>query len=405
MDTSTVIGSILFLSASAILGMIINRATRLDLTLASLLAGLIANISLPILGIDTGITASNIHDIVFFIILPVLVFEAAWHLDPRLLRRWLLPIFLLATVGVVISTAMVAIGVYFGINHAGFPIVAALICGAILAATDPISVVASLKRFDAPSDLATLIEGESLFNDATAVVLFSLIVAVATSGMQSGVAGSLSLFSSVFFGGIVCGAVLGLIGAILALLLGKPNQVIISQIFLAFSSFYIAEHLLHISGIMSVMASAICSRSLLREHQETLLRDTAITWDWLGVFFNAIIFVLMGLIINSEMFIDQWLAIVIAIFATLIARALAVLAIANLTRWQTYTIPLPWQIIMWWGGLRGAISIVLALSLPVELPYWWTIQSMVFGVVLFSLLVQGTSTGLLIKRLKTSDRH
>ena len=398
MTTPTIIGQILLLSSLCVLGLIFHRVSKLDITLSALLAGIIGGISIPLFGIDTGIRASNIHDLVFYVILPILIFEAAWHIRPALLKRWLAPIMLLATVGVLMGCAVVAVIVFYGIGYAAsFPWIAALITGAILAATDPIAVVASLKKLKAPEDLATLIEGESLFNDATAVVLFTVILSFATASAESDT-GYTMLFFSVFFGGIMVGAVAGLIAAILALLLANRSSANIVLILLAFSSFYMAEHFFHVSGIMAVMSAAIVSKSLLQEHEDLVLKDIAPTWHWLGLYFNTLIFSLMGLVISFEMFKDQWLAMIIAIVAALLARALAVFSIGATTRFNTRPIPIGWQIVMFWGGLRGAIAVVLVLSLPTSLPYWWTIQSMVFGVVLFTLLIQGTTSGWLIKK-------
>jgi len=399
METSTLIGQILFLSSFCILGLVISRVLKIDLTLASLASGIVASVLVPVLGVDTGIRAANIHDLVFYIILPVLIFDASWHIKPALLRRWLIPVFLLATVGVLIACGIVALGTYFGIGHsAGFPWIAALLTGAILAATDPVAVVATLKRLNAPEDLTTLVEGESLFNDATAVVLFSVLLSFATTDMGSQGSSLLWLFATVFFGGILVGTVAALLAAIIALLLGNRTSANIVLILLAFSSFYIAENLFHVSGIMSVMSAAIVSKVLLQEHEDLVLKDIKPTWSWLGMYFNSLVFVIMGLVIVFDMFTDHWFSMMIAVIVTLFARAVVVFTIGATTRWSVRPIPFGWQVVMYWGGLKGAIAIVLALSLPLSLPYWWTIQSMVFGVVLFSLLVQGTTTGFLIRR-------
>ncbi len=401
MDIPVVVGQILFLSAAVVVGLLIHRLLRLELTLACLAAGVLAGLSLPGLELDTGIRAGNIQDLVFYLILPVLIFQAAWHLKPQLLKRWLTPIMLLATIGMLISTAAVAIILFYGIGSpTGFPWAAALLAGAILAATDPIAVVAALKRLKAPEDLTTLVEGESLFNDASALVLFAAILGFATNSEAQLNAGYLGVFAVTFCGGLAVGMILGLAAATLVLLLANSAGSIIILIITAFSGFYLAEHVFHVSGIMSLVAAAIVTRSLLKEHEQQFLNTVDSTWEWLGAFFNALIFVIMGLVITFSMFVEQWLAIAIAIPAALIGRSLAVFSCGAMTQGLTRPLAMGWQFILVWGGLRGAIAVALVLSLPLSLPYWWTVQSMVFGVVLFSLLVQGTSAGALIGRYK-----
>jgi CPA1 family monovalent cation:H+ antiporter len=399
MEVPQLMGQILFLSASVVVGLVIQRLIRLDITLSCLVAGVLAGLTLPWLGLDTGIRASNIQQLVFYVILPILIFEAAWHVKPAVLKRWLTPIMLLSTIGMIISTTSVAALLYYAIGSpAGFPWIAALLAGAILAATDPIAVVSSLKRLKAPEDLTTLVEGESLFNDASALVLFGAILGFALSSEAQVDHNYLGLFAVTFFGGAGLGIVLGLAAATMVLLLGNSASSNIVLIFTAFASYYIAEHFFHVSGIMSVVAAAIVSRTLLQEHEQQFLSGVLVTWEWLGSYFNALIFVLMGLVITFDMFTEQWLAIAIAIPASLIGRSLAVFSCGAMTRPLSRPVPIGWQYILVWGGLRGAIAIVLVLSLPVSLPWWWTVQSMVFGVVLFSLLVQGTTAGGVIRR-------
>ncbi len=126
-----------------------------------------------------------------------------------------------------------------------------------------------------------------------------------------------------------------------------------------------------------------------------------VTWDWLGLLLNTMLFALMGLAITFEMFREQWLAMLIAIAAALTARFVSVYFCALLTRLTSRPISMDWSLVLAWGGLRGTIAIALVLSLPVSLGYWWTVQSMVFGVVLFTLLVQGPTTGHLIRRISS----
>lgn len=395
----TVTGQILALAGLVLLAALLQRTTRLELTLACVATGFLAGLAIPYVGFDTGIRAYNLQDIVFFIILPVLVFEAAWHIRPALLRRWLPPVLLLATAGVLVSCFVCAAIVYFGIAHPqGFPWSAALLTGAILAATDPIAVINQLRAQKAAPALTTIFEGESLFNDASAVVLFALFLSLALDGGSTTLAGQLAQFAIVFFGGIVFGILAGALLAGIARFLARPATTPIVLLFAAFGSFYVAEHLLHVSGIMAVMFAALVMRWRLAQGEGTLDARVSHLWEWLAELFTAILFVVMGLTITVGMFTSQWLAMLIAIGAALVARACAV-GLCGLAVYPLKSrLPMGWQVLLVWGGLRGAIAVALVLALPVQLEYWYTVQSMVFGVVLFSLLVQGTTNAGLVRR-------
>ncbi|MCX2841171.1 sodium:proton antiporter [Microbulbifer thermotolerans] len=412
---TTLVGQGLYMAVAAVVGLMLARILRTDITLGCLIAGVLAGVLLPVLDYDTGLRAANLQQLVFFVILPVLIFEAAWQIEPRLLKRWLGPIFLFSTLGMVVCALIIALLTFFGINHPeGFPWIAALLTGAILAATDPVSVVTKLRQSDAEAELLTLVEGESLFNDAAAIVLFSLVLGVAShSVMEGGIetgepligAADVAVYFVVTFaGGLAVGLLCGLVTAVVVLFLGSAGAGLMTLVLAAFGSFYLAEHVVHVSGIISVVTCAIVARVCLREQCETYLVHVEPTWDWLGLLFNALIFVIMGVTITFEMFAHQWLAILIAIAASIGARALAIFLVAPLAHLVGPQIPKAWRLIMGWGGLRGVVAVALVLSLPTELPYWWTVQSMVFGVVLFSLLVQGSSSAWLIGKLQKNDR-
>ena len=396
--TATITGQILFLSSLTIVGLLINRVLKLELTLACALVGFLIGQSLGFFDFDTGIRAYNLQDIVFFIILPVLIFEAAWHLKYSLLIRWIIPILVLAIIGVAISCIVMAALIYVGIGHSvGFPWIAALLAGAILAATDPVAVISQLHSNHASEDLTTLFEGESLFNDATAIVLFIIIIGFATQSW-SGETNFIGYFALVFFGGMGVGLTIGLLSAGICILIANSIATRFILVFTAFATFFIAEHLFHVSGILAVTLTALTTRLILDKKAPTVTNGVAATWEWLGLYFNSILFVIMGLVITLNMFKERWLAILIAIAASLIARTITVTFCSLITRPLPNPVPFGWQILLVWGGLRGAIAIALVLSLPTSLPYWWTIQSMVFGVVVFSMLVQGTTNAKLINK-------
>ena len=394
----TATGQILILSGLTIAGLLVNRVLKLELTLSCALVGLITGLSLGFVNFDTGIRAHNLQDIVFFIILPVLIFEAAWHLKLNLLKRWIIPILVLAIIGVLISCMVTAALIYLGIGHSvGFPWIAALLTGAILAATDPVAVISQLHANNASDDLTTLFEGESLFNDATGIVLFTIVLGFATQTWPEG-ANYIGYFAMVFFGGILVGLLIGLFAAMVSALIANSTASKFILVFTAFASFYCAEHLFHVSGILAVTMAALTTRFMLDKADSTLTKGVADTWAWLGLFFNSLLFVLLGLVVTVNMFTERWLAILIAIAASLIARVVAVSFCSLVTKPLPNNISTAWQILLVWGGLRGAIAIALVLSLPTSLPYWWTIQSAVFGVVVFSMLVQGTTNSMLIKK-------
>lgn len=395
----TVLGQILLLVCLAILSSMLQRISRLDAILSCVLVGFLAGLAIPYVGFDTGIRAHNLEDIVFFVILPVLIFDASWHIEPEQLKRWLAPVIVLSTVGVLVSCYVTAGIVFLGIGHLeGFPWAAALLTGGILAATDPVSVIGQLRSQNAPEGLTALFEGESLFNDASAVVLFSLFLSIALQSDGGSDGSFLGHFAMVFFGGVLSGVAAGLLATAIVLLLRDRATTVFILLFTAFSSFYVAERFLEVSGIMSVVFAALISRWALAEVEDTIASGVSQTGEWLGELFNKILFVLMGLVITLGMFTSHWLAMLIAIVAAVAARACAVGLCGLLVAPLSSAIPWGWQILLVWGGLRGAIAVALVLALPVELDYWYTVQSMVFGVVLFSLLVQGTTNAGLIRR-------
>ena len=391
------VGQILFLMACVVLGALLNKLIKLELTLASLTAGVLAGLALPYLNFDTGIRADNLKEIVFYLILPVLIFNAAWELNVKLFKRWLVPILILAVPGILISCGVLAVILYVAIGDAeNFPWIAALLCGAILAATDPVAVISQLRKMGAPEELTTLFEGESLFNDATAVVLFTLILGTAT-GMQANQS-FIGYFSTLFFLGLGFGALFGLVISIVILFIGNKAMTHLLLVLSGFASFYIAEHHFHFSGILAVMTTALTCKLLLKEQETTFLADLDVSWDWLGLAFTQLLFVLMGLAIVFDMFTEQWLAMLIAIGAALVARTITIYICSWSTGFLTYPIPKNWRVPLIWGGLKGAIAVALVFSLPTDLNYWWVIQSIVFGVVCFNLIIQAPINQWLLKK-------
>ncbi|KGJ90785.1 cation:proton antiporter [Colwellia psychrerythraea] len=402
MNIHMIVSITLLLLAVGVLAIVLARFIRIPYTLLLVILGFILSLFTVAFGIDTGVRASNFQDLMLFILLPVLIFEAAFALNTQLLLKYLPNVLTLATLGLIISTVVIAVFLYFGIDHPGFPFIAALLTGVVISATDPVAVVGQLKALKAPDDLNVLIEGESLFNDATAIVLFSIILSIALGQSEPDLTSAVLTFCNVFFGGIIVGSVLGFFIALLVKLIeiSVPHMVVIT-LFLAYGTFYIAEHLFHVSGIVAVMFAALLFKKYAHTQLKAIHAGLHNIWESLGFIANIFVFVLLGLVVSLNMFTQMWLAILFAIVGAFIARIIAVYFSVWLNQATVgQAINPKYPAIMIWGGLRGAVTIALVLSLPTELPYWWTIQSIGFGIVLFTLIIQATTTPLLVKKLK-----
>jgi len=356
------------------------------------------------LGVDTGIRWDNFGTIIFYFVLPILIFQAALEIDLKLLWKNIVPIGLLALPLMLVSAVVIAACVYRGIDHAvGFPWMAALITGALLSATDPAAVLALLKNANAPEKLNMLLEGESLFNDATAVVMFSLLIAIATGAQSAGSVDEVILrFATVFFGGLAVGIIVALFLCLMMKIIGGFGSFPLLSLICAYTAFLVAEDLLHLSGVMAVLAAGLTVGKYRRELTSEIHNDFAEKfWGLLGHIAESTIFLLAGITITLSMFTEQWLAIIIGIIAVVIARIVMVFGTFPILKVLpgVDAVPLKQQVVLAWGGVRGTVTLALALSLPLTLDYWYTIQSIAYGVVLFTLFVQATTMSPLIKKL------
>ncbi len=386
----------------AILIQPLSQRIHLPFTATLVIAGFAVSELLVGAGVDTGIRAENFHTLVFYVFLPVLIFESAYNIDARMLLANLVPILLLAIPLMLLSTLVTAVLVYYGIGHPqGFPWIAALLTGALLSATDPVAVVAIFRQLGVPERLVLLLEGESLFNDATAIVVFSVFLGIATqaSGPMTLPEGGV-FFLRVFLGGILTGAAIGGAFLLLTRLIEHTIARAAATVICAYLSFAVAESLLHVSGVMAVLLAGLLLGHAARggaRHGDDLV---GWLWEFNAWIANALVFLLMGVTITTDMFTERWLAILIGIAAVIIARAAGVFGVYPLLSAGKVVDAIPYasRSILFWGGLRGAVTLALALSLPTSLDYWWTIQSIAFGVVLFTLLAQATTMASLIQK-------
>lgn len=383
-----IIGLLLIASVVAITA----RQLRLPYTVGLVLIGLALTF---LTATETVITP----EIILALLVPPLVFEAAFHIRMDDLRRDFLLILTLAVPGVILTTFLVGGVVAWG---TGLAIPAALVFGALISATDPVSVVALFRRLGAPRRLQLLLEGESLFNDGTAIVMFSIMIGIAEAGTFN-FASSVRDFLMVAGGGVLIGIALG---ALISQFINRIDDPLVETTLttvLAFGAYLIAETL-GVSGVLAVVAAGIVNGNVGPTGMSATTRVVVFNfWEYAAFLANSLIFLLIGLTIDVNTMIANWDAIIWAVIAAIVARFVSIYGFSLFSR----EIPTKWKHILFWGGLRGAITLALALSLPESGPLAaerGRLQAMAFGLVLFSLLIQGVSTDWLAKRLKLVQR-
>ena len=333
--------------------------------------------------------------LILFVFLPGLLFEAAFNLEWRELRRNAVAVLLLATVGVALTTVLSA-----GLVHVvlAVQLPAAILFGAAVAATDPVAVVATFRRLGVPARMRNLIEAESLLNDGTGVVLFSVALAVTTSHSLSASTVALDLLR-LTGGGVALGAVIGVGVSRLTGFIDEP-QVELTLTALAAYGGYLAGDAIHVSGILCVVtAGAVIGNYGRSHHMSARTRDAVeVVWDYVAFVLNSAVFVLIGAAVPLRLLWAQLPLVVAGAAIVLLARAVTVYALLNLIRRVTRT-PAAWQHLLVWGGLRGAVAVALVLSLPASLPQADTIRALVYGVVLGTIVVQGSTIVPLTRRL------
>ena len=342
--------------------------------------------------------------LILFVFLPILVFESAYNLEARQVIKNFLPITVLALPGVLLSTVMCGAAVMMaGGPGLGITWAVALLFGVIVSATDPVAVVGLFKELGAPKRLGILVEGESLFNDGTAIVLFNILLAfvigtAATGGGTSAafLSGGLE-FLKVTVGGAVVGLLLAWIGwrVIGSIIENLPIKISLT-IVMAYASFVIAEHLLHVSGVIAAVLAGLVSGSYgqlkLSQSMSEFMKEF---WEFLAFVMNSLIFFLVGLVIALKLDFRSFAAILPLLGAVIIglifARAISVFGAMPMLRRLMEAVDFRYQVVMFWGGLRGAVGLALALTvvttpgIPGEVQQ--AVLTLTAGVVLFTLLV------------------
>lgn len=402
---------LILLIALACVVAFISKWLKIPYTIALVLMGLtVSTVQQPTIHLTEKLLLS--------VFLPALLFEAAWNIHLYYLKRYWLVISTLSLVGLLLSIAAVGSVLTFGLK---LPLMISLLFGSMISATDPVSVIALFRQLNLTPKLATIVEAESLFNDGTAVVAFQLILAMVLTSTATAppsgwllIGSGITQFLMVSLGGMAVGSAYGFF---FSWLIAKFNDHLLELMFtilVAYGSFLTADSLslpgtggsIHLSGVLATVSAGLVMGGLCRKQgmQPETMSVINSFWEFGAFFVNSILFLLIGLTIHVDFLMSHWEPIAAAIGTVLLARAISVFGLVPLiNRIETENpVPKTWQPVLVWGGLRGALSMALALSLPKSLPERPLLIAMVFGVVLFTLLIQGLTISKLLKILKLS---
>lgn len=369
----------MLLLIAAVVAML-SRRVRLPYSVGLFLAGIL----LALLPFVPRIALTK--DLIFTALLPPLLFEAAFDLHWDQVRRNLPVIVVLATFGVVISAGVTAAGMHFLLRWQWW---GALAFGALIAATDPVSVIAIFREAKAHGRLLVLIESESLFNDGTAAVAFSVVLALA-QGQHASAAGALLLLVKQIGGGIACGLAIGF-GSLL--LMGRTNDHLVEVTFTtiaAYGSFLLAENFA-LSGVLATITAGLVmsnchSPKVLTERGKNTIETF---WEYAAFVANSLVFLLIGMHEAGQHLMTIWLPAAAAILFVVASRAAAIYPLCLLFVRSSLRVSARHQLTLFWGGLRGALALALALGLPMGFPLRDEIINVSFAVVAFSVFVQG----------------
>lgn len=410
MDLFTVIA--LLTTICALFAYVNFRYLKLPTTIGLMLIALLASIGILIVGqfsptvlagVKSLVSEIDFPQVLLEVMLSFLLFAGALHTDMALMREQKWSILSFATLGVLMSTFLIGALFFYIMPLIGFPLpfIHCLLLGALISPTDPIAVLGILKEAKIPKNLEIVITGESLFNDGVGVVIFLTILEVATLGVDQVTPGEVALlFGEEVGGGLILGAVLGYVTYKMMKSIDHYQTEVLLSLALVMGGYALAASL-HFSGPLAVVVAGLFignkgrSEAMSSETVEYLDKF----WELVDESLNALLFVLIGLEIVIIPFLDNyWIAgvigIIIALFARFVSVSIPILALRRSVNFMPRT-----PLIMTWGGLRGGISIALALSLPAAMSKD-IILAITYCIVIFAILIQGITLGPIVKRVK-----
>ena len=403
--------SAILISVSALFAYINQRFIGLPTTIGVLIIAMLVSVSISVMGafgfasLETYaqdlLSSIDFNETLLHGMLSFLLFAGAMHVNLNELReqKWL--ILSLATVGVCISTFLVGTATYYLLSALSchLPYLYCLIFGALITPTDPIAVMATVKRLGIDKELETAIAGESLFNDGVGVVVFTVLVLLLNSSEHIDAAHVGIIFLEEAVGGIVFGVLLGAVGYYLINSIDNYKVEIMITLALVMGGYGLALYL-HTSGPIAIVVAGLLTGNVLRKHamSDKTRQSVDVFWELIDEILNVILFALIGLEILVIPFESEWfVAALLLILVVILVRTISVGLPVRIISLKVPVAPNLVKILVW-GGLRGGISVALALSLP-EGEARDLILFLTYVVVVFSIIVQGLTIGPFIKKL------
>ncbi len=395
------IAFVLLLLVATIVSLVARRL-RMPYTVALVVAGL----ALSATHLFTAPTLTR--EVMFGLVLPALVFEAAFDLEIEEVRHDGVTLAALSVPAVIVAIVITSYALgpalrTFHVPDSTIPTLwGATVFASLISATDPVAVVALFRQLEAPRRLQVIIEGESLLNDGTAIIFFTLALAHVGAGVTVSIVGK---FLYIVGASLVVGGAVGYASAEMIRRLYEPRLEVLLTTIAAYGSFVAAQAIGASGVIATVVAGLLCgSRSGRLGMSSSARIATETFWDYVAFALNSFVFLSIGLMVKLPRLLENWLPIVVAFLIVTISRGVVTWATAEILP-RHLRLPRRWTAILAWGGLRGALSMVLALSIPETIPHRDLLITVTFGVVILSNLIQGISVGPSLRRLGLHDRH